>query len=235
MINKKQKQKEKKMLKELKSGANLGSSFNRGWAIYKKNFLPIFLATLLALVIGGVSCGICIAPLMCGVFAMIFTALRSDDAKLNAGDVFKGFQKFLPAFVASLVLGIISSIANTVFMAIPIVGWIALIVVCYAVLPTVTIWSLMLVADQDASIGDAIVVPLKLLGDKRFWSVVLVSFVAGIVGGLGAIALGIGILVTLPLAYCIIAAAYEEAYAGGGAQEDAVPVIESAGDASAAS
>ena len=223
------------MLKELKSGANLGNSFNRGWAVYKKNFLPIFLATLLAFVIGGVSCGICIAPLLCGVFAMILTALRSNDAKLNVGDVFKGFQKFLPAFVACLVLGAISSIANAVLMVIPIVGWIALIVVCYAVLPTVTIWSLMLVADQDASIGDAIVVPLKLLGDKRFWSVVLVSFVAGIVGGLGAIALGIGILVTLPLAYCIIAAAYEEAYSGGGAQEDAIPAIESAGDTSAAS
>ena len=223
------------MLKELKSGANLGNSFNRGWAVYKKNFLPIFLATLLAFVIGGVSCGICIAPLLCGVFAMILTALRSNDAKLNVGDVFKGFQKFLPAFVACLVLGAISSIANAVLMVIPIVGWIALIVVCYAVAPAVTVWSLMLVADQDASIGDAIVVPLKLLGDKRFWSVVLVSFVAGIVGGLGAIALGIGILVTLPLAYCIIAAAYEEAYSGGGAQEDAIPAIESAGDTSAAS
>ena len=221
------------MLKELACGAKLGSSFNRGLDIYKKNFLPIFLATLLAFVIGIVSCGICIAPLLCGVFAMILAALRSSDAKLKAGDVFKGFQKFLPAFVACLVLGVINSIANGVLIAIPIVGWIALVVVCYAVAPAVTVWSLMLVADQDASIGDAILVPLKLLGDKRFWSVVWVSFVAGIVGGLGAIALGIGVLVTIPLAYCIIAAAYEEAYAGGGVQEGAAQIVESADGTSA--
>ena len=201
------------MLKKLNSGAKLGSSFSRGLDVYKKNFLPIFLATLLMLVIGMFSFGICIAPLLCGLFAMILVALRSSDAKLNVGDVFQGFQKFVPAFVGYLVLSIIGYVVTPVLACIPVVGWIALIP-AQAALYAAMLWSLFLVTDQEASVGDAITVPLKLLGDKRFWSVVVIVFVAGIVGALGVVAFGIGILVTIPLAFCIIAAAYEEAYSG---------------------
>ena len=203
------------MVKELKRGAGVGSTFDRGLAVYKKNFVPLLVATLLAVVIGGITCGICAAPLFCGLFAMILTALRSPEATLQIGDVFKGFQNFLPAFVSCLVIGAINSIACSVLMVVPVLGWVAVIVIGYAALPAVVLWAQLLVADQDASIGDAILVPLKLLGDKRFWSVILVAFVACLLGSLGVVACGIGLFVTLPFAYCMVAAAYEEAYAEG--------------------
>ncbi len=201
------------MIRELTGGAKVGTTFSRGMEVYKKNFVPIFVATLLAVLIGGVSCGICTAPLFCGVFAMILKAMRDGNAQLKIGDVFQGFQKFVPAFVGCLVLGIIYNVAMTVLACIPVVGWIAIIPAA-AALGAAMLWSLLLVTDQNASVGDAITVPLKLLGDKRFWSIVLVSFVASLIGFLGAIACGVGVLVTLPFAYCMIAAAYEEAYAG---------------------
>lgn len=203
------------MVKELKSGAEVGTTFNRGLEVYKKNFVPLLVATLLAVVIGGITCGICAAPLFCGLFAMILTALRSPGTTLQIGDVFKGFQKFLPAFVSCLVIGVINSIVCSVLAVVPILGWIAIIVIGYAALPAVVLWAQLLVTDQDASIGDAILVPLKLLGDKRFWSIILVAFVACLLGSLGAVACGIGLFVTLPFAYCMVAAAYEEAYAEG--------------------
>lgn len=203
------------MVKELKSGAEVGTTFNRGLEVYKKNFVPLLVATLLAVVIGGITCGICAAPLFCGLFAMILTALRSPETTLQIGDVFKGFQKFLPAFVSCLVIGVINSIVCSVLAVVPILGWIAIIVIGYAALPAVVLWAQLLVTDQDASIGDAILVPLKLLGDKRFWSIILVAFVACLLGSLGAVACGIGLFVTLPFAYCMVAAAYEEAYAEG--------------------
>ena len=214
------------MVKELKRGAAVGTTFNRGLEIYKKNFVPLLLATLLAFVIGGVSCGICLAPLLCGVFAMILAAMRNNDAVLKTGDVFKGFQKFLPAFVACLVIGAINSILYSILVVIPILGWIALIVVCYAVTPAVFAWSQLLITDQNASIGDAILVPLKLVGDKRFWSVILVSFVAGLLGSVGAVACGIGVFVTIPFAYCMIAAAYEEAYSESAPAAPETPAVE---------
>ena len=213
------------MLKELKKGADVGTTFKRGLDVYKKNFVPLLLATVLAAVIGGITCGICAAPLFCGVYAMILAAMRSEGTQLKAGDVFKGFQWFAPAFVSWLVLGAINAVVSGILLVIPFVGWAAYIVVGCAVAPAVVAWSGLLVADQGASIGDAIIVPLKLVGDKRFWSIILVSFVAGLAGGLGAIVCGIGLLVTLPFAFCMIAAAYEEAYSG---SADETPAIENA-------
>ncbi len=198
------------MVKELKRGAAVGTAFNRGLEIYKKNFVPLLLATLLAVVIGGVSCGICTAPLFCGVFMMVLSALRNNESKLQAGDVFKGFQKFVPAFVSSLVLYLIFFVGGFI-LAVTVIGLILLPVLC-VVNVAVCFWSLLLVADQNATVGDAIFVPLKLLGDKRFWSIVLVAFVASILGSVGSLACTIGIFVTLPFAYCMVAAAYEEAY-----------------------
>ena len=211
------------MLKELKRGAAVGTTFNRGLELYKKNLVPLLLATLLAVVIGGITCGICAAPLFCGLFAMILTALRNENATLQVGDVFKGFQKFLPAFVSCLVIGVLNSIVCSILAVIPILGWIAIIVIGYAALPAVVFWAQLLVVDQDASIGDAILVPLKLLGDKRFWSIILVAFVASLLGSLGVIACGVGLFVTLPFAYCMIAAAYEEAYSGAAPATAAAP------------
>ena len=144
---------------------------------------------------------------------MILAALRNNGGALQAGDVFKGFQKFVPAFVSFLVLYLIFFIVYLILAA-TVVGLILVPVLC-AVYGAVCLWSLLLVADQNATVGDAILVPLKLLGDKRFWSIVLVSFVASILGSLGLIACGIGLFFTLPFAYCMVAAAYEEAYADG--------------------
>ncbi len=210
------------MIKELTGGAKVGTTFNRAMEVYKKNFVPIFVAALLAGLIGTASCGICTAPLFCGLFAMILKAMRDSSAQLKIGDVFQGFQKFVPAFVGWLVLSVITNVATTVLACIPVLGWIAIIPAA-AALGAAMMWSLLLVADQDASVGDAITVPLKLLGDKRFWSIVLVSFVASLIGCLGAIACGVGMLVTMPFAYCMVAAAYEEAYAGGASAADGHP------------
>ena len=209
------------MIKELKSGAAVGSTFNRGLEIYKKNFVTLLLATLIAAVIGSVTCGICTAPLFCGVFAMILAAMRNDGATLQVGDIFKGFQKFMPAFVSALVLWLVYFLVYLVLAA-TVVGLILLPVLC-AVYAALCSWSLLLVADQNATIGDAILVPLKLLGDKRFWSIILVVFVAGLIASLGLVACGIGFFVTLPFAYCMIAAAYEEAYSGAAPAAAAAP------------
>lgn len=216
------------MIKELTGGAKVGTTFNRAMEVYKKNFVPICVAALLAGLVGAVSCGICTAPLLCGVFAMILKAMRDSNAQLNIGDVFQGFSKFfVPAFVGCLVLSLINQAATAILVCIPIIGWIALVVVAIA-MSAAMLWSLFLVTDQGATVGDAITVPLKLLKDKRFWSVVLVTFVACLIGSVGAIACGVGVLVTMPFAYCMIAAAYEEAYAGGttSAEEQQPPAAE---------
>ena len=53
---------------------------------------------------------------------------------------------------------------------------------------------------------------------------ILLGILAGIIGGAGIVACGIGILFTMPLAVCIYAAAYEQVFGGeGGAASAEAP------------
>ncbi len=201
------------MVKELKRGVQISTTFNRGFDIYKKNFLPILVASLLATVIGSFSFFICFPPLICGLFAMILTVMRNNNATLEIGDVFKGFKKFLPSLAAFILIAIILFIICTILAIVPVIGAIAGLVVGHAVAPAVTSWAMLLIADQDASVGDAVLTPLKLLTDGRFWSIVLAAFVASLIGSIGTLICLIGAIVTIPFTFCMIAAAYEEAYA----------------------
>ena len=211
------------MAKEIQRCASVGNSFNRGLEIYKKNFAPLLVATLLANLIGGVTCGICSAPLTCGVFAMVLVALRGGGA-IQIGDVFKGFQKFAPAFVSVLVLAIIGQVVSLLLMLVPGVGLLLSIASSFVIAGVIS-WATLIVTDQDASIGEAIGKPLKLLGVNRFWSFVLVSLVAEILGSLGILVCGIGVIVTFPFSYCMIAAAYEEMISGEAAAPAAEPAV----------
>ena len=211
------------MVKKLAGGADVGTCFKRGFEVYKKNFVPICVAAFLSGLIGLASCGLCTGALFCGVNAMILKAMRDGNAQLKIGDMFQGFSKyFLPALAGLIVLGILNQIVATVLTCIPIIGWLALIP-AGAAFGAAIFWSLLLVTDQGATAGEAISVPLKLFGDKRFWSIVMVVFLASLAGSLGLIACGIGVIVTMPFAYCVAAAAFEEAYAGGAPAADEPP------------
>lgn len=216
------------MIKPIVRSATLGPSLDKGLNLYKENFMIVFPATALAMVVGGVTCGICSGPMFCGVFAIILALLRGKDPKPAFGDVFNGFSRFLPAFLAVLVTVVVMSVATTILMVVPILGKIAAFLINICVVPTVLAWALLLVTDQDATFGEAITTPFKLFQDKRFWPVALVVTVASLIGGLGAIACGVGVFLTMPLAYCIIAAAYEEVYGGaseGASDEPATPEV----------
>ena len=199
------------MIKSLTRSPSVGTTFNTAMELYKENFVLIFLACLITGLISAFSCGICAGPMQCGLFCIILALLRKQEPKPQVAEVFNGFKKFLPSFVCMLVFGVISGVAQ-VLNIVPLLGQLALLVFNCFIMPAVIVWALLLIQDQDAAIGDAIVIPLKLIGEKKFWSVMLVVFVAGLLGAVGAIACGIGLLFTVPFSCCMIAAAYEEAY-----------------------
>lgn len=200
------------MIKSLARSATVGTAITRGFQLYKENFVLILVVTLISGLITAVSCGICAGALQCGVIGICLALLRGQDPKPQIGDLFNGFHKFLPAFVASLALSVIVFVVNCVLNVIPILGLLASIVVSSFISPAVTVWAMFLIQDQDATIGEAISTPLKLVGDGRFWSIILVCFLATLLGLVGLLACGIGLIVTLPFSTCMIAAAYEEVY-----------------------
>ena len=196
-------------IREITDKASVGTCFNKGLDIYKKNFAAIFVGSLLAGLVALATCGICAAPMGCGLMAMILAAMRGGQ-KPQIGDVFKKFDKFLPGFLAILALGLVNFIVSSILALVPIVGWLAGFVWAFAI-AAIMQWALLLVVDQNATAGEAITVPLKQVGNDKFWSVIIVVFVANLIAAAGAIACGIGMFFTIPLASCIIVAAYEEA------------------------
>ena len=203
------------MIKPLTRSTSVGSAFNKGLQLYKENFVLIFLAYLIAMLISSITCGICGGPMTCGVIGIVLALLRNQNPKPQISDLFNGFQKFLPAFVTMLAFSAINFVAQIVNI-VPVLGQLAAIVIACFIFPAVILWALFFIQDQNATIGEAIVEPLKLVTKKPFWSVILVVFVAGLLGMVGIIACGIGMLFTMPFSMCMIAAAYEEVYGESG-------------------
>lgn len=194
----------------------IGEAFSKGWEIYKNNMLVCILATLVAGIVGGVTLGICSGPLLAGLFMMLRRMAKKSEPKPTVGDVFKGFDFFLPAFLLSLVCGICYFVAQVVLMMIPVVGWIALIVLALAYGPMVT-WSMMLVANRGMKWTEAVGLVVKQTFGGKFTMPILLGVLAGIVGGIGMAICGVGILFTLPFSFCVYAAAYEQVFGNEGA------------------
>lgn len=72
-----------------------------GWAIIKDQYWLIFAITLVGMLIAGiVPFGILFGPMLCGIFYSILQ--KEDNHPIAFEDLFKGFQYFLPSFIATL-------------------------------------------------------------------------------------------------------------------------------------
>ena len=57
----------------------------------------------------------------------------------------------------------------------------------------------------------------------NFWPFLGLSAIASIIGSIGAIAFGVGIVLTIPIQACIIAAAYQEIFSSRGPSSNSQP------------
>jgi len=203
----------------------IGDAISEGWNIYKDNFGLVFLGCLITWLVSAVSCNICLGPLVCGMFMILARIVKKSEPKPEVGDVFKGFDKFLPAFLLVLVCGICYFVLQCILLMIPVIGWILLLIVAFAYGPILT-WALMLVANRGMKWTEAVGVVLKSTFNGKFTMPILLGILAGIIGGAGIVACGIGVLFTMPLAVCIYAAAYEQVFGGeGGAEAPVEPEV----------
>ena len=199
----------------------IGDAFSEGWNIYKDNMGTCILATLLAALIGAVSCGICAGPLFAGLFMMLRRLAKKSDPKPAVGDLFKGFDLFLPAFLLYFVCGLCYFVIQTVLFVIPIVGWIVAMLVAFAYGPML-VWSLMLVANRGMKWTEAVGFVLKQTLNGKFLLPILLGILAGLAGGIGAMLCGIGLIFTMPYTFCVYAAAYEQVFGNEGNAEPPV-------------
>lgn len=194
----------------------IGDYFSRGWEIFKSYAWGFILYTLIIGVIsvllsqlpaplgtrseqnfagGNLIFNILSPALGAGFYFVAFQIARNRPR--NFSDFFNGFKKFIPLFLTSLVSGILIILGLIVFILPGIY-----LAVAYA-------FAQMFVIDKNMGFWSAMETSRKLI-TKRWWSFLGFSLVLGVLIIFGFLLLGIGALVTIPLAACITAAAYED-------------------------
>jgi len=187
----------------------IGDYIGTGWETFKKNpggfvgfTLVVFLinvavakinqsaspvGTLISLLVSG--------PLNAGFLIVAFKLLKN--RATTFGDFFRGFNNFLPLFLVSLVSSVMIGI-GFVLLLLPGIY----LAVAYT-------FALPLVLEKKMNFWDAMEFSRKLIS-KNWFSFFGFAFVLVLVNLAGGLLLGVGLLVTIPLSVCAIAAAYAD-------------------------
>jgi hypothetical protein len=91
--------------------------------------------------------------------------------------------------------------------AVMLIGGFGMIVWAFWI-STRTMFILPLIADRDIDFGEAWRTSWEATR-HGFWELLLLNFLAGMIAGLGAYVCYVGLIFTLPIYYCLLAAAYE--------------------------
>ncbi len=181
----------------------------QGWELYKANIGVWIVASLLVIVINVATLGLLGGPMMAGLVWMALVLVDRKDPKPQMGDVFKGFDYFLQSFLFYLVWGIIM-LAISLVSLIPCVGTLVVIVVSIT-LHTALMFGLFLIVDKKMDFWPASMLSLNVV-KPNFFPFLGLLVVAMLIGHVGAIACGIGVIVTMPITVCILAVAYRNVF-----------------------
>lgn len=167
---------------------NIGACLSGGVDCVKRNPLFYILGYFLFMVISNISAGLLMGPLMVGYFRAM--KKEEEGGKAEIGDLFKGFDDFVPALIAAL-LGGLAVFIGCMLCFIP--GLLIMAIVPCAV------YFIAIMGEKDG---------INAL--KRAWAVVVANlvmaavamFVLALVSSVGVILCYIGIFITGPIGLC---------------------------------
>jgi uncharacterized membrane protein len=199
---------------EGKVDVKFGEWIQQGFELYMANIGVWIVASLLVFVISHATAGILAGPMLAGLIWMALAQIDKKDVKPQIGDIFKGFDYFLQAFLFFLIWAIIggavfSVLAVLFFFCIGIgvlLGILALIVI-----ETCLMFGLFLIVDKKMEFWPASMLSLNVV-KPNFFPFLGLLVVAMLIGHVGAIACGIGVIITMPIMVCILAVAYRNVF-----------------------
>lgn len=159
---------------------DIGACVSFGWNRFKSNVVYYLVGPILVGVGGGLTFGLLAGPLMVG----FFKGMMKEDTggKAEIGDIFSAFDKFVPSLIVVLICVVVSMIPLAGLLVGPLMGT-----------------GLYLVAKGENDGMAALKNGFEAYKSDLLMGLIC-SFVLGVVGSLGAIACGIGMLATLPIA-----------------------------------
>ena len=194
-----------------KIDVKFGEWIQKGFDLYKNNLGTLILVSLLALVISVLTIGVLGGPMAVGAILVTLGLLDKKTPPPQIGDLFKGFNYFVNSLLFILTYIVVSFVVGFILALIPCLGAI-LGTLAGFVLQTLAMFALFNIADRNMDFIQATKESINVVS-TNFWPFFGLSVVASILSSLGAIACGIGVIVTAPLYFCILAVAYRESNA----------------------
>lgn len=184
---------------------NRSEYISRGWELFKENAggfigfsaLTLFINIVLQFIpmLGFLVRTAIFAPLVGGFYVVAFKMIKKQKAEF--ADFFKGFGFFLPLLLAGLLTGFFT-----------IVGLI-LLVIPGIYLAVSYMFTFLLIVDREIDFWQAMEISRKFV-TKNFFSFFLFLLVLFLINVGGLLLFGVGLLVTIPLTLCAVAAAYDD-------------------------
>lgn len=189
----------------------IGEWISGGWELVKSDLWNFIILTLIfgviSFIAGYTYIGSLIisGPLVCSYYYIIFNKMRG--GKVNIGDLTKGFNFFVPALLACIIITIFTVI-GLIFCIVPglIIG-------------AMYQFTFPLIVDKKLGFWEAMEESRKIIWPHIFQFTIFI-IVLGLINILGVLLCCIGILITLPIYFCSLACAYRDMV---GLTEQAMP------------
>jgi uncharacterized membrane protein len=190
-----------------------GDWIKEGFNIYKNNLGVLILSSLIAFILTGLTIGILGGPMFAGLIGIVLRLRDGEQPPPVVGDVFQGFQHFLPSFLFVIVWGLGVLVGSMMLSVIPCLG--QLLSICLAVAASgFLMFGLFLIVDRGMEFWPASMASIEKV-KPTFLPYLGLAVVAGIIGQIGALACGIGAFATMPIYFCIIAEVYRDVFDNG--------------------
>ena len=187
-----------------------GEWMEKGFNLYKENIATLILASAVAILLSAATVGILAGPMLAGVFLITLGFFDKTDPKPETGSLFKGFNYFLNSFLFVIVWGAAIILALFILSFLPCIGQLASVFVAYAA-QAFLMFGLLLIVDKHMEFWAASMESFNKV-KTNFWPFLGFSVVTSIIGSIGAIACGIGVVVTAPIQACILTVAYRDIF-----------------------
>jgi hypothetical protein len=177
------------------TSAQTGRWIGAGWELVKSDLLPFVLMSLVFLVINGCVPLILQGPMMAGFHVACIRKMMT--GRTEVGDVFKAFNRFAAALLAFLVIAVFTALG------------ILLCIIPGLVVAAMYQFTYLFIVDKKMDFWPAMQASHELV-KKDYLGYTLFLVALGLINIAGALLCFVGLLVTLPLSYAALTAAYRD-------------------------
>jgi hypothetical protein len=184
---------------------DIGESLQDSFNMYLKNFGRLLLATLIVVILSGITLGILAGPLAGGLLVFGLQLLRGEKGDFN--EIFAHFGQFGPPFLITLCLWAVM-ISIVLIGWIPVIGWIF----CLAAGPLVSLLYFIaigrvVIEKKTVRVALEQAIHCFSLDPLRIWLYALITL---ILAGIGGLLFGMGTILTAPFGVAAMSVAYRE-------------------------